>query len=173
MSTSRSRSITTFRLPLALLPLLLATPAWALEPGDPAPQFSAPALGGGPTVALAQHRGKVVFVDFWASWCPPCLQSLPMLDALRKEFPADRFQILAVNLDHDPAKGVKFLKKRPVGYPSAQDPEGRLPKSFELQSMPSSYLIDQQGVIRYVHEGFVPADIAILRDHIAKLVNGR
>jgi thiol-disulfide isomerase/thioredoxin len=158
---------------LALLLGLAALPALALEPGDVAPSFEAPRLGGGGTVSLEALRGKVVFVDFWASWCAPCLKSMPQLDALRKEFPADRFALIGVNVDSDLGAAKKLLGKRPVGYPSASDPEGRLPARFGLETMPSAYLIDADGVIRYVHRGFRDGDIEVVRQRIRALLDGR
>jgi peroxiredoxin len=145
----------------------------AVERGAAAPGFSAPALTGGGNVSLAAYRGKVVYVDFWASWCPPCLESLPQFEALRKELPSDRFQIVAINLDKDPAKARAFLAKHPIGYPSASDPQGKIPGSFGLETMPTSYLIDERGVVRYVHEGFRKGDIDEIRAQIQKLLGSK
>jgi peroxiredoxin len=158
---------------LALLLLLSAGAAGATEIGKPAPAFSARALAGDKNHSLAQYRGKVVFLDFWASWCGPCTTSLPMLEELRREFPADAFQILAVNVDKDPGKARAFLARFPIGYPSVSDPEGKLPETYGLSTMPSSYLIDRQGVVRYVHEGFRPKDIDEIRARIRELLGGR
>jgi thiol-disulfide isomerase/thioredoxin len=147
-----------FRAPLAAASAaaMLALPGVALEQGDAAP--------------LDAHRGKVIMVDFWASWCGPCAQSLPALDALRKEFPADDFQVIAVNVDSESEQAKAFLKRRPVGYPSALDPEGLIPTRFGLQTMPTSYLIDRNGVVRHIHRGFRPDDIGALRERIQALV---
>ncbi|TMA34730.1 MAG: TlpA family protein disulfide reductase [Deltaproteobacteria bacterium] len=153
----------------ALLSAALAAPAPALEKGDRAPDFSAPGLAGG-TVSLATYRGKVVFLDFWASWCGPCAKALPALDQLRKEFKPGDFQVIAVNLDRDPKLAVKFLSKRPVGYPSASDPNGTVPQRFGVDSMPTSFLIDRSGVVRHVQRGFRDGDVAPLREKIQKLV---
>lgn len=147
--------------------------AIALDAGDRAPAFALPALDGGGQLDLAKYRGKVVWLDFWASWCPPCLSSLPELEKLRTQMPAKDFQILAVNLDKDPRKAVSFLKKNPVGYPNASDPEGKLPEKFGLQTMPTSYLIDRDGTIRLVHEGYRSGDIDTIRREVRKLVEGR
>jgi peroxiredoxin len=151
----------------------VGVPATALDAGDRAPAFALPALDGGGRLDLAEYRGKVVWLDFWASWCPPCLTSLPELEKLRKQMPAKDFQILAVNLDKDPGKALSFLKKNPVGYPSASDPEGSLPEKFGLQTMPTSYLIDRDGTIRLVHEGYRSGDIDTIRREVRKLVEGR
>ena len=169
----------TFRSPrlrlagLALWACLAAAPALALEVGDVAPAFRAPRLDGAGTLSLEELRGKVVFVDFWASWCAPCQKSMPQLDALRKEFPSDRFALIGVNVDKDTAAAKKLLGKRPVGYPSASDPEGGLPQRFGLETMPTAYLIDGDGVIRYVHRGFRDGDIEAVREKIRALLAGQ
>src|SRR5262245_23461573 len=92
----------------------IATQATAVGDGSRAPDFKAPSLDGGKSLSLATYRGKVVYLDFWASWCPPCLTSLPLLEQLRKEFPSDQFQILAVNVDQDVEKARKFIQKTGV-----------------------------------------------------------
>lgn len=148
----------------------LASAAAAIEAGEPAPNFDAPALQGGANVSLDDYRGKVVYLDFWASWCPPCLESLPQLERLRGAFPADQFQIVAVNVDSKPAKAKKFLKRNPIGYPSASDPKGNLPKRYALKTMPTSYLIDRQGIVRYVHSGFSRDDIDDLHRRIKTML---
>ncbi len=152
---------------------LFNTDAPAAGVGQPAPEFTAPALDGTKSVSLGAYRGKVVFLDFWASWCPPCLISLPLLEELRKQFPSDQFQILAVNVDQDPEKARKFLARTQVGYPSATDPKGRIPESFGIETMPTSFLIDRRGVIRHVHQGFRKGDVPALRERITKLVATR
>ena len=150
--------------------LLAAAPSLALEEGARAPAFSAPRLGGSETVSLSSYRGKVVLVDFWASWCAPCLVSLPLYEELRKELPAGDFQVVAVNLDKEPKKALRFLKDRGVGFPSVADPHGRIPETFGLETMPTSYLIDRTGRVRYVHEGFRRQDIDGLRAKAKALI---
>jgi peroxiredoxin len=156
-----------------LLALLLSTTSFALEAGDRAPDFAAPAVDGKGTVSLSQYRGKVVYLDFWASWCAPCLKAIPEIEAMRKELPGDKFQVVAVNLDQQTKKALRFLAKNPIGYPSASDPKGRLPKQFGVDTMPTSYLIDAEGVIRYVHRGFQRGDGAKLRTQIQNMIGGR
>jgi len=150
--------------------VVVATPAAALEPGDKAPAFNLPALDGKGKVSLKSHRGKVVWLDFWASWCPPCLSSLPELEELRKQMPAGEFQIVAINLDEDKKKALKFLARNPVGYPSGSDPKGALPDQYGLETMPTSYLIDRRGVVRVVHKGYREGDMKKIRAEVRKWV---
>ena len=149
---------------------LAAPPAAALGAGDAAPQFTARALEGPGQLSLADYRGKLVYLDFWASWCPPCLVSLPELEALRQEYAGRGLEIVAVNLDRDLEQARRFLKKHPVGYASASDPEGRIPRTFEVETMPTSFLIDRDGVIRHVQAGFRKGDVEGLRKRIDALL---
>jgi thiol-disulfide isomerase/thioredoxin len=156
-----------------VLCLLVSGAARAADEGEPAPAFSASKLGGEGSISLSSYRGKVVYLDFWASWCAPCQAALPALEELRKEFPADQFQVIAVNVDTDPEKALRLLAKHKIGYPSAADPEGRLPETFGLKTMPTSYLIDRSGVVRMVHPGFRTSDVETLRARIKTLVEAK
>jgi peroxiredoxin len=153
--------------------LALAGAAGALQQGDRAPDLHGKRLDGKGQLSLEAMRGKVVYLDFWASWCKPCAVSLPALDDLRKEFPAEDFVVFAVNVDRDPAVARNFLSRRPVGYPSLADPEGQLPVRFGVETMPTSFLIDRNGVIRRVHRGFRKSDVPELRAAIQELVRAR
>jgi peroxiredoxin len=158
---------------IAIAVLLAANTALALDVGDRAPSFSAPSLDGKSMVEMSKYRGKVVYLDFWASWCAPCLVAIPEIEKMRGEFPAEEFQIVAVNLDQKVKKALRFLKKHPVGYPSASDPKGSLPGQYGVETMPTSYLIDGDGVIRYVHRGFKRGDDSKLRHEIRALLEAR
>lgn len=155
---------------IALALVCTAGPAPAVDPGGEAPSFQAPRLDADGSVSLAAYRGRVVYLDFWATWCPPCRLSLPALEGLRQEFPAEDFAVVAVNLDRDLEDARRFLRRRPVGYPSASDPEGLLPERFGVETMPTAFLIDREGVVRHVHRGFRRGDVDELREHIRSLV---
>ena len=158
-------------LPLILAALVcIAAPSIAVDEGSQAPSFSAPRLDAAGSLSLDAYRGKVVLLDFWASWCAPCLVSLPLYEQLRKELPSGDFQVIAVNLDREPEKALRFLKERGVGFPSVSDPDGRIPESFGLQTMPTSYLIDRSGRVRHVHEGFRRGDIEGVRARVQALL---
>jgi thiol-disulfide isomerase/thioredoxin len=154
----------------ACLLVCAASPAIAVEPGQAAPTFQAKALDGKGTLSLASYQGQVVYLDFWASWCGPCAAALPAIDQLQKEFADQGFQVLAVNVDQDVKDARRFLSRRPVGYPSVADPTGSIPTSFDVETMPTSFLIDRNGVVQYVHKGFRSGDEKELRSHIQALV---
>jgi peroxiredoxin len=155
---------------IAAVLLLAAAPALAVEIGKPAPAFALSAMNGGTPVSLEQLKGKVVFVDFWASWCGPCRQSLPQYEKLRTDLAHEEFAIVAINLDEEAAEATAFLKQHPVNYTILRDPAGDVPKAFGVAGMPTSYLIDRDGIVRAVHTGFDPADIDKLRVEIHALL---
>ncbi|HXK24229.1 MAG TPA: TlpA disulfide reductase family protein [Myxococcota bacterium] len=170
MRNRRARARGPTALLLLLLTLSLAGAAPAVQTGQPAPAVTGARLDGQGQLSLAGLRGKVVYLDFWASWCKPCALSLPTLDGFRKEFGSKDFAVLAVNVDHDPALARAFLSRRPVGYPSLFDPQGELPVRFGVETMPTSFLIDRQGVIRRVHKGFRKEDVPELHTAIQELI---
>jgi peroxiredoxin len=158
------------RVLLAAALLAAAGTGGATEPGERAPDFRLPSFATGASVGSAQFRGKVVLVDFWASWCSPCRESLPLYNALKKNFPAADFALLAVGLDEDVDDARKFLRAHPIDYPALEDPQGEVAAAFGLKGMPSSYLIDRDGIVRFRHIGFAPHEIATLQREIAGLI---
>lgn len=157
---------------LAVILYALASGAAAdVELGAPAPDVTLPAIAGDATLSLADLRGKIVYVDFWASWCGPCRQSLPELDRLRSKY-RDHFEVFAINLDEDPADGLRFLERFPVSYPVVSDTAGKYPELFGVMGMPTSYLLDRNGNVRYVHQGYREGDAqkieAVLRQLMAE-----
>jgi peroxiredoxin len=150
--------------------LAAAVPAMAVEPGAAAPGFRLPRVDSEQPVSLADYHGKVVFVDFWASWCSPCRQSLPLYDKLGAGYAAADFAILAISLDEEIADAKAFLSEHPVKYTTLQNPQGDVAKAFDLKGMPSSYLIDRDGIVRARHVGFEPKDIDALKKEIDGLV---
>jgi thiol-disulfide isomerase/thioredoxin len=144
--------------------------AAAVEPGLSAPECRAPTLEEQQPLDLTHYRGKVVYMDFWASWCPPCRTSFPLLNELHNELQAEGFEVVAINVDENREDLLHFLKQCPVDFTIAVDPEGKCPEAFEVVAMPSSYLIGRQGIIRHVHQGFRKEDIEAIRQLVLALL---
>jgi cytochrome c biogenesis protein CcmG/thiol:disulfide interchange protein DsbE len=119
---------------------------------DIAPDFSLQGQGG--QVSLADYKGKVVLVDFWASWCGPCRQSFPWMNSMLEKYRAQGLEILAINLDQDQEEGKRFLVGNTAAFDVAFDPQGKTPELFSVMGMPSSFLIDSSGNIIVRHVGF-------------------
>lgn len=126
----------------------------AIEIGAVAPNCTLTAIADTQQLALQQFHGKVLYVDFWASWCGPCAKSFPFLNELDAEFKARGLQILGVNLDENTADAQAFLAKYPANFLVAASADEQCAKDFGVQAMPSSYIIDRKGTIRHVHLGF-------------------
>ncbi|WP_162932670.1 TlpA family protein disulfide reductase [Solimonas sp. K1W22B-7] len=152
---------------LALV-LMLASPlSHAVKAGEAAPPLVAPNAGQQP-VSLAQYKGKVVYVDFWASWCAPCRQAIPQYERLYRQWASRGFVVIGVNIDQDRADADRALKRLPVTFPVVYDPSGSWPERFELPTMPTGYLIGRDGIVRHVHEGFRTTDLPALEALIDK-----
>lgn len=145
--------------------LLSAPAAWAAEIGQPAPLLNLPGASG--TVTLPA-RGKVVLVDFWASWCGPCRQSFPWMNRMQQRHGAKGLQIVAVNVDQDRAEAEAFLRKLPAGFTVAFDSSGDTPRRWGVRAMPTSVLIGADGRVIAQHAGFRPADEAELEARIVE-----
>jgi thiol-disulfide isomerase/thioredoxin len=137
--------------------------------GAPAPDIRVESMSG-KALGLADYRGKVVLLDVWASWCGPCKQELPMLDDMAKRLRDDDVVVLAVSVDQERANVTKFLRARPRwALTIAHDPKGEVADRFAPEKMPTSYVIDRAGIIRYVNSGFVPSDAAVIERRLVEV----
>jgi thiol-disulfide isomerase/thioredoxin len=159
------------------LTLALCFPVWAeaaaVVAGQLAPAIELPLLtvqSQPSSTSLAALRGKVVYLDFWASWCGPCRKSFPLLEQLRQQLGSKGFEVLAVNVDEFEDDALQFLAEIPVSYPVVRDGSGATPKTYGILGMPTAYLIDRDGVVRLVHAGFKASDAEKLRVEIIKLL---
>ncbi len=103
---------------------------------------------------LKAQVGKVVYLDFWASWCKPCRESFPWMNSLLARYPADRFTVITINLDAETDEMHRFLSKIGAEFDIYHDPSGAIAEQFELEGMPTSYLIDANGKVGRQHIGF-------------------
>ena len=150
---------------------LLSAPAMAARPQDAAPPFQLPNLEGR-NVSLADQRGKVVFVHFWASWCMPCKEEIPKLNELARSYSKEDVVVLAITVDKAQANIEKFLKKyvgSPVGIDILRDPAGKVAESYQNRAMPITFVVDPAGKVRYVHMGFQKGDEARWRAEVDEL----
>jgi peroxiredoxin len=157
-------------LTVAVLGLALLGSREAGPVGRPAPACALTALEGAQPVALSPARGKVLWIDFWASWCPSCAESFPFLIALDRDFRARGLEVVAVNLDEEPEQAREFLARYGVRFELAADRSGECPRAFGVDSIPSAFLVDRGGVIRYVHRGFRSGDVDALRARVESLL---
>ncbi|WP_339750164.1 TlpA disulfide reductase family protein [uncultured Marinobacter sp.] len=121
----------------------------------PAPDFTLESRSG-ENLRLEDHRGEVVMLNFWASWCGPCRQEMPLMDELYSQYKDLGFTILAVNVDENRDEAHRFLDKVPVNYPILYDPESSVSELYEVQAMPTTVMIDRDGNARYLHYGYQP-----------------
>ena len=141
----------------------------ALAPGNTPPAIDMPDLDGN-KVDLSELKGKVVLIDFWASWCGPCKQEMPVLEELHKKYAKQGLVIIGVNIDNNPKKMNNFLKGSPATFRIVHDRKLDVAAKYEPATMPSSYFIGKDGKIRYVHEGFKKKDAADLEKRIKTLL---
>lgn len=120
--------------------------------------------------SLSQYSGKVIYLDFWASWCKPCQKSFPWMNKLHAKYPADKFQVVTINLDQQSEDMHDFLKKVPADFDIYHDPDGQIAEKFELQGMPTSYLINAQGKVAKKHVGFYTKKIPSYEQEIEDLL---
>lgn len=154
---------------LALLLFGAASAQAKVQKGQRAPGFNLNALDGS-KVSLASLSGKVVVLDFWAQWCEPCRHELPELDKLQKEFGGKGVAIVTVNIDKQRENAEKLV--RTLGLSSIKvllDPSGAVAATYDLPKMPSSYVIDKKGVVRFVHEGFESGDVQRFKTELEEL----
>jgi thiol-disulfide isomerase/thioredoxin len=126
--------------------------ALAVQPGSPAPSVVLPADGG--EFRLDAYRGKVVYLDFWASWCGPCKQSFPWMNAIQSKYADKGLVIVAVNVDNSRDDALRFLKQVPAQFKIAYDPKGEVAQQYAIKGMPSSFLIGRDGKVLSLHTGF-------------------
>jgi len=137
--------------------------------GAPVPAIKVESLTG-KKIDVASYRGRVLLLDVWASWCGPCKQELPMLDAMARRVKAQGIEVLAVSVDQERANVDKFLKGHGHwALTIAHDPAGAIAERLQPDKMPTSYVIDRAGIVRYINAGFVPDDAATIEKRLVEV----
>lgn len=137
---------------------------------DVAPDFTLKSSTG-ENIRLAEQRGQVVMLNFWASWCGPCREEMPLLDAMNKKYKPMGFVLYGINTDQDIAEAKNVLQKVPVNYAILFDPESKLSDLYKVDSMPFTVVIDKKGTIRHVHKGYVAGDEKKYSKYIMELLS--
>ena len=152
-----------------LLFALIAGTSSATGPAPAAPDFALPSRDGG-EVRLSELKGQVVMINFWATWCGPCRQEMPLLQQIHAKYEPLGFTMLGVNVEPDSVAAQNWLKGMPVSFPILFDRKSEVNSSFGVEAMPSSVLIDREGRVRHVHRGYKPGDEAVYADLVRGLV---
>ena len=131
---------------------LVSGNAIAADAANRAPDFTLE--GQQKQIKLSQYHGKVVYVDFWASWCQPCRKSFTWMNKMQSLYGSEGFKVIAINLDESRTKADKFLQQVPANFDVAFDPRGNTAEAYKVKAMPSSYLIDKNGNVVHANLGF-------------------
>lgn len=130
-----------------LLFLLSCTSGEYVDQGSVAPDFSLLRSDGNGTVALSQLRGKVVLLNFWATWCPPCVREMPALQRLHEKLAGDDFVVIAISVDEDPEEVADFVARRGLTFPILLDPDHKIANLYQTIKYPETFLIDRNGIV--------------------------
>jgi peroxiredoxin len=123
----------------------------------PAPDFSLKTQSGDP-LSLTDQRGKVVMINFWASWCPPCLKEMPLLDEIYNTHKDNGFTLLGINIEQDTTEAKRLIKELDLSFPILFDPNNQVGKQYNVRAMPTTVVVDQTGTVRFVNHGYRPGD---------------
>jgi peroxiredoxin len=156
-------------LPVLLISMWIVAPANAASIQGKAPNFTLKS-NSGKNVKLSELRGQVVLLNFWASWCGPCRQEMPLLEKLHKRYSALGFTVLGVNVEEDPRKAKTLLKDISVSFPILFDTSNKVSKQYKVSAMPSTIMIDRDGNMRYLHKGYKPGDEAQYKKWVKQLI---
>ena len=149
--------------------LSVSLPALAGPTGSPAPTFTL-ASRAGQDVSLAQYKGQVVMLNFWASWCGPCRQEMPLLESIYKKYNKMGFTLIGVNVEPDSNAANEWLKATPVSFPILYDRDSKVSKLYDVAGMPSTVIIDRSGKLRVLHRGYKAGDENEYLDSIRTLI---
>ncbi len=158
---------------LLLIMIIHSADAKEFNPPKEAPDFTLKALINGEkqeNLNLREQRGKVVLVNFWATWCGPCRAEMPLLNDLYLKYKNLGFTIFGINVEDDPSKAKEFLEKTPLDFPILFDTENQVSEAYELEAMPSTFIIDKDGKMRVFHPGYKEGYEKMYEQVVKKLI---
>jgi thiol-disulfide isomerase/thioredoxin len=153
-----------------LLATLLAAPAHAVNPAGPAPQFQLPSMAG-KDVNLAQYKGQVVMINFWASWCGACRQAMPALNGLDEKYRRAGLVLLSINIDDETHRAEQMALGLKIRFPVLRDEQKVVSRLYQADTMPLTVLIDREGMVRYSHVGYNLGDEHKYQTELRTLLN--
>ncbi|GLS24850.1 TlpA family protein disulfide reductase [Marinibactrum halimedae] len=168
MTTSLMTRVTPY-LTAIMFSLLTSSALAATTMNKTAPDFTLKS-NQGKNFRLSEHRGDVLFINFWASWCGPCRQEMPILEELHSRYSSAGFKVVGISIDEDEAAANGLLKKIPVSFPVLYDTTSKVSELFDVDAMPTSVLVDRNGKMRFLHRGYKPGFEDDYRAQIRELI---
>ena len=153
----------------AIAALVVSLPVLAASSSSPAPDFTLAARGG-KSVSLAQYKGQVVMINFWATWCGPCREEMPLLESIYKKYNKVGFTLIGVNVEPDSKAAEAWLKQTPVSFPILFDTQSKVSKLYQVAGMPSTVIVDRKGQVRLIHKGYKSGDENEYQNSIRTLI---
>ncbi len=153
-----------------ILIAVMARTSFGVAEGQPLPEVSITDIADGSLLNLSDYHGKVLLIDFWASWCEPCAKSFPFFEALYEAYRVQGLEVVAVSLDFESSDVEQFLTDHEVSFTIGWDPKGQLANVFKVPGMPTSYLVGRDGVVKIIHKGFSHSDKKHIEQHILDLL---
>lgn len=154
---------------LVVLACMLSLQTFAVSVKDSAPDFTLKSLEG-TNLRLEEYRGQVVLINFWASWCGPCRQEMPLLERIHQRYQDTGFAVLGVNVEGEASAARKITDKTKVTFPVLIDAGQKVSEEYEVEAMPSTVVVDRDGVVRYIHRGYKPGDEAKYLQVVKQLI---
>ncbi len=149
--------------------VLLTGPVIAQDMNEPAPDFTLKSYSG-KNLKLSEFRGEVILLNFWASWCGPCRQEMPLLQELHNKYKGFGFTVMGVNVEENSSKAKGIVKSSRLSFPILFDTQNKVSKLYQIAAMPSTVIIDRNGNMRYLHKGYKPGDLAAYKKWVKQLI---
>jgi peroxiredoxin len=166
---SNESEMKTLLMTACIMAILAPGLTYAIQAGDTAPDFSLNDQQG-KLVTLDGMKGKIVFLSFWATWCPPCREELPDLEVLHRKYAANGFTVLGVSVDRSESALLRFLHEHPVSFPVMMDKKGDVAEAYRFSGLPTSFLVGRDGIVKYIHKGYGKDMFKLYENEIADML---